>query len=140
MGSILRVIGKRLNVESFTIGKIKPTSVFRKGEAVFKNSSLGKNVENSQMTFSISDEDNLNEQIDNTIKFLKKNSKHLELASIDKTIDTIAIDFSFDSRIDRINVEVQNDYLPKELIKLAGKFNMSIWLTQWPCETSTHKK
>ena len=93
------------------------------------------------MVFVVSDADynDLNGQIKEAIKFLKKNSKYLDTISTNKTVETFALDFAFNSRIDRKIVEVQCDYFPSELIKLAGNLNISIWLTQWPCEIKSKR-
>jgi hypothetical protein len=134
MGCILRISGKKLNVDKFDIGwKIKPSAIQRKGDLTFKK----KKIESSQMVFDVSNADynDLNGQIKDAIKFLKKNGKFLESVSTNKTVETFELDFSFNSRIDRKTVEVQHDYFSSELIKLAGNLNISIWLTQWPCET-----
>ena len=118
MGSVLRVFGKKLNIDKFDIGwKIKPTAIHRKSDLNLRR----KKNKISAINFTVSDASftNLNGQIKDTIKFLKKHNEYLKRISKNKTVDDVAIDFAFNSRIDRVNVEVQNDYFPAELIKLA---------------------
>ena len=133
MGCLYRICGKtKFNIDKFEIGwKIKPIVIHRKGDIATNSIRGKKKIGKSQLIFKVSDKSDLNGQILDAIKFLKKNSKYLENICTDKSIDTFALDFSFDSRIDLKPVEVQNDYFPAELIRLAGRLNISIWLTQW---------
>ena len=143
MGVILRISGKELNVDTFDLGwDIKPSTIHRIGEPVFLSKPEGKKKNSSALIFAVSNAKHadLKGQIEETIEFLELNKKYLERLTDYPEIEDIVIDFSFNSRIDRKNVEVQNDYFPAELVKLAGQFNMAIWLTQWPCETLDNPK
>ena len=138
MGSVLRIIGKKLNVDQFTVGwNLEPVGITKKGDQSRRRNPNGKFIryKESQFVFEISDAtfSDLKSQIRETIEFLESNKKYIKRINADITVDVMAIDFEFNSRIDRVNVEVQNDYFPAELIKLMGKLNISLWLTQWPC-------
>jgi uncharacterized protein (DUF927 family) len=143
MGVILRISGKELDVDNFDLGwNITPSTVHRKGEPVRISKPDGKKKEFFELVFEVSNADysDLKSQIKETTEFLDQNKDYLNRLSAYSTIETIALDFSFNSRIDRKNVEVQFDYFPAELIKLAGQFSMDIWLTQWPCEAPDSPK
>lgn len=131
MGALLRISGAKLNADALKIGwSLKPLAVHRKGDA-----SILKNRKNSQtqLVYEVSAKgfSNLKGQIKDAIGFLKKNKKYLTRISGNKSIDYIALDFCFNSRISVRNVEVQYDYYPSELIRLAGNLNLHIWITQW---------
>lgn len=131
MSCILRICGKKtLNVDTFVSSlHLKPSLVYRKGEYLKNNK-----IEEPQLIFEVSNADtsNLEKQIKDAIKFLKAHQKDLFKVCEVNTIRTIALDFNFNSRIDKEKVAIQYDYFPSELIKLAGNLNISIWLTQWP--------
>ena len=143
MGAILKISGKELNVDTFDLGwNIKPNTIFRKGDPVRLTKPEGKKIEYSGLIFTVSNakHSDLKGQIKETAEFLEQHKKYLERLPDYSEIEDIVIDFSFNSRIDRKNVEVQFDYFPADLIKLAGNFNMALWLTQWPCETLNRPK
>lgn len=138
MGTILRISGKEFNVDKFDIGwNLMPTTIHRKDDLTRKSNSKSRKIEFSQLIFDVSKADysNLKEQINDTIIFLKEYSSYLDRLSKEVTIETITIDFAFNSRIDGIDVEVQTDYFPPELMRLLGSFNIGIVLTQWPYES-----
>jgi len=139
MGAILLISGKEFNADRFNIGwGLKPTTIHRRGEPVRKTKSEGKKKNASTIIYDISaaEYSDLPKQIQDATAFLKDNMSYLEKLESDKTIGSIAIDFAFNSRIDRLSVEVQRDYLPSEFIRLAGSLNIEIRLTQWPCDSS----
>jgi len=143
MGAILRISGKELDADSFDLGwEIKPNTIHRKGDPVRLTKPEGKKIDYSALIFTVSKakHSDLKGQIKEATEFLERNKEYLDHLSDFSGIEDIVIDFSFNSRIDRKNVEVQLDYFPAELIKLAGSFNIALWLTQWPCETLDRPK
>jgi len=138
MGAILLISGNELNVDQFNISwQLKPSTVHRKGEPVRKTRPEGEKKKASTIIYDISDADysDLSAQIQEVTHFLRDNKHHLEKLEYDNTIESIAIDFAFNSRIDRVKVEVQHDYFPAEFVKLAGSLNIEIRLTQWPYDS-----
>ncbi len=132
MGTILKISGKRFDVDNFIIGwRIKPSAVHRKGD--LRSKSRNEKVTTPQIIYDISDKgfNDLKGQVNETTKFLKRNKKHLQSLSTYKTIENISIDFAFDSRVGRRKVGVQIDYLPADLIRLCGDLGIGIILTQW---------
>jgi hypothetical protein len=140
MSCLLRICGKKsLNIDEFDFDShLKPTTVHRKGDFDFRKLKIKK----SQILFTASNADNsdLSKQIKDAIKFLKKNEIYLKTICLNKKIEYSALDFSFNSRINRKTVAVQHDYFPSELVRLAGNLNIAIWLTQWPYEKAKKKK
>ncbi len=134
MSCILRICGKKtFDVDTFlSCLPLKPSVIYRKGEYLKKNK-----IEEPQLIFDVSNADTskLDKQVKDAIKFLKTHQKELVQVSSIKTIRAMALDFSFNSRIDQKKAAFQYDYFPSELIKLAGNLNLSIWLTQSPCQT-----
>ena len=143
MGVILIIKGKDLDVDKFDLGwNIKPRSIFHKGDPVRISKPEGKKVEHSGLIFTVSNakHSDLKGQIKEATEFLERNKEYLNRLSDYPEIEEVVIDFSFNSRIDRKQVEVQLYYFPAELIRLAGSFNMALGLTQWPCETLNYQK
>jgi hypothetical protein len=137
MATVLRILGKNFNVDNFNVGwKLIPLNIIRSGQEKYPKKTVSERAKNSQLIFSVSNAEtnDLNTQIAETIDFLKKHEKQLNLISKDESVEIIALDFAFNSRIDRKICEVQFDYFPSELIRLAGKLNMAIWLSIWPKE------
>lgn len=135
MGAILLISGKELNPDQFDIGwDLVPSTIHRKGEPVRETRPEGKKKNASALIYDISDADysDLAAQIQEATAFLKNNEHYLVKLEMDKTVESVAIDFAFNSRIDRVKVAVQNDYFPAEFVRLAGRLNMEIRLTQWP--------
>ena len=133
MGAILLISGTELNPDEFNLGwDLKPTTIHRKGEPVRLTRPEGKKKDASTIIFDISDAaySDLSGQIKEVTKFLRDYKPYLEKLEYNPTVESVAIDFAFNSRIDRVKVEVQNDYFPADFVKFAGSFNMEIRLTQ----------
>jgi hypothetical protein len=85
-----------------------------------------------KISFDVSDKDwdDFEGQIKDTILFLTKHYGELEALFKTHNITTAYLDFPIYSRLygDIVN---QNDYLPKELIALAGKLSLGIEMAMY---------
>lgn len=139
MGAILLIQGKDLDPDLFNLGwDLIPAKIHRKGELVRKTKHEGEKRNASTIIYDLSNADysDLTAQIKETTAFLKDNKHYLEKLEMDKTIDSLAIDFSFNSRIDGLKIEVQHDNFPAEFIRIAGHLNIELRLTQWAYDST----
>jgi|WetSurMetagenome_2_1015567.scaffolds.fasta_scaffold648531_1 hypothetical protein len=143
MGSVLRIWGENFNVtEYLKTNKLKPFKIYYKDEPVnklkpegIKHNSSGFLIATTKSSF-----DNLDFQVKETIRFLKRNLKYLEPLSKDKSITESVLDFGINSRIDSGNGEMtQYDFFPSELLRLAGNLGFDICLSQY-YETKEFKR
>lgn len=128
---LLKVIS---NTESFkNFASNNPDIVFRvreKGEV--RRQSTGELYSSFILSLKVSDKNwyDLSGQIDDTIYFLEKNFETLKTLLESHAVEDSYLDFPVESRL---NDEIgnQNDYLPKELIKLAGKLELAIVISNY---------
>jgi hypothetical protein len=74
-------------------------------------------------------------QVEDSIKFLKNHILELKQLIESYSIDDIRLDFPVECRLVRNELFTQCDYLPPELIKLAGQVGIGIEISQyWPSE------
>lgn len=125
------------DVDSFlNDSKLKPYKIYRKGELPEfpKNKSKKTPYKENGCYFDASkaDFDNLDKQISDAIRFLKKNFKHFEVLpeyGFKKT-DKPTLDFGIESRMNR-NTVVQCDLFPSDLLLLCGQLGFGIELSQY---------
>ncbi|MEZ9200026.1 hypothetical protein [Shewanella sp. 10N.286.54.B9] len=105
--------------------KVPVYSVFDKDE--YRNKSKTRKSDSFVVSFDVSDAewDDFPSQVNDAIKFLTAN-----FSELDKLIGEIPdadgyLDFPLYSRLNE-EVVNQNDHLPKELIRLAGKLGLGI--------------
>ncbi|WP_207420207.1 DUF4279 domain-containing protein [Desertivirga brevis] len=139
MGAILLISGKDLDPDFLILGwDLRPATIHRKGEPFRKTKPEGEKRNTSTIIYDISNAEysDLPAQIKETTAFLKDNKHYLEKLEMDKTIDSIAIDFSYNSRIDGLKIEVQHDSFPAQFIRIAGHLNIELRLTQWAYDST----
>jgi hypothetical protein len=76
--------------------------------------------------------DNLRSAVAEVLKFLKVNRKELLKLKHTKGVKDLMLDFAFDSRLGTKNVAMQGEYLPAELLRLAGELDIGIGLSIYP--------
>ncbi len=86
---------------------------------------------------SKADFDNLNKQIADTIRYLKRNKDKLAYVASTKGIDHAILNFGINLRIDKKKVLYQSDKFPSELLKLAGDLGLDIELSIYPVDMQT---
>ena len=123
---VLKVYSDDNSFKSFaTTTNISVYSTYEKGD--YKNEIKKIVREDYGISIDVSDRDcdDLKGQIEDTILFLEKHFKELEILLSTHKISDAYLDFSIYSRLDE-NIVNQNDHLPKELIVLAGKLSLGI--------------
>ncbi len=72
-------------------------------------------------------------QVKDAISFLNTNLHELTTLVEQYEIDNIRLDFPIENRMVKMDLASQCDYLPPELIKLAGNIGLGIEMSQyWP--------
>jgi hypothetical protein len=140
MSCILTIRGKKFDVDTFvTKSKLRPYKRSYKGQPRLKTKPNGEKLSFSLLAIETSkaEFDNLNEQIDDTIRYLRRNKDKLALINATKGIDNAVLDFGIDLRIDRKNVLFQSDKFPSKLLKLAGDLGLDIELSIYPVDMQT---
>ncbi|MDE3143105.1 MAG: hypothetical protein KGL19_03050 [Bacteroidota bacterium] len=135
MSCVLRILGENFDVVKFLKkSNLKASTIFLKEEPKFKTKPEGDKLKHSGLILVVSDADfdDLSLQIKDTIRFLKKNKKGLQLISKTKEIEYAIIDFGIDLKIDKKNKLIQNEFLSNELLKLSGELGFSIELSIYP--------
>lgn len=134
MSCVLSIIGKNLNVdELLSSTKLKVAEIRHKGEAINKLDNT-KKLPYSYVSILTSNAefDKLQAQINDTIKYLKRNFDKLKLVSTVKNIDYFVLNFGIDLTINKKNILTQNEMLPSKLLKLCGDLNIDIELSIYP--------
>jgi hypothetical protein len=71
-------------------------------------------------------------QVVDAIAFLKKHKATLARLRAIPEVEDVRLDFALDLRIDRENVFAQFDYLPPELVSLAGALRIGLEISIYP--------
>jgi hypothetical protein len=132
MGCVLRVSGKRFDVDAFlSQSQLEPLTVWHHGEprapssspTGLQNASSGMNVSVSTRVFS-----DLQGQINDSIGFLRTHSEELLRLKVFPGCESIEIDFPLEDR----DVAVQTDILPPDLLSLLGSLGMTLAISRYP--------
>jgi hypothetical protein len=119
-GCILRVSAKDFDVDAFlSVTTFKPYRVDHQGQAYGRR---GKIYQNSGFCVDVSRHEELKQQIPDAIQFLKENQAELQRVSEVFSKIFLTLDFGHCAR----DVAAQFDYLPPELLLLAGSLNIGI--------------
>jgi hypothetical protein len=137
MSCILTISGQNFDIDTFiNKSKLKPYKKSYKGQPKFKAKPDGEKLSRSFLAIETSkaDFDNLNIQITDTIRYLKRNKNKLTFLALTKGIDHAILDFGISLRIDKNNILSQSDRFPCELLKLAGNLGIDIELSLYPVD------
>ena len=133
----LTIIGENLDIDALIFeSKLRGYSKHYKGQPRFKSKPDGIKLTHSQVSTQTSKADfnDLDKQIEDTIKYLKRNIDKLNIIHQTKEIDLAVLDFGINLRIDKKKVLLQSDRFPNELLKLAGDIGLGIELSIYPIE------
>ena len=133
----LTILGESLDIDAFIAkSKLRGYSKHYKGQPMFKSKPDGKKLLHSRVGTQTSKADfnNLNKQISDTIKYLKRHIDQLNIIKQTKGIDLAVLDFGINLRIDKKKILLQSDRFPNELLKLAGEIGLDIELSIYPIE------
>lgn len=129
MGCILRIIGKKLDIDGFILkSKLNPEVKVYKGDPIFKTKPNGKKIPYSCLGIATSNAgfDEFDKQIKDTILFFKKNKEKLSHIPLTKEIDNATLDFGVYSKKSEDEFFVQHFRFSHPLIKLANEFDLGI--------------
>jgi hypothetical protein len=132
-GCVFHVSGQDFGVDEFLEAtSLKPNQVWRRGEV---RNRKGEICEHSGFSMNVSEIDgDLAGQCEDAIIFLRRHKAELaQLAALPGANDR-RLDFGYDRR----DVAVQCDYLPPELLALAGSLGIGIELSLYPQSESGH--
>lgn len=103
---------------------------------MFKSKPEGRKVEHSSLSIQTSkaDWDELDKQINDTIRYLKRHKDKLSYIKEVKEVDFALLDFGINLRIDGKKVIAQSDTFPNALLKLAGEIGLDIELSIYPID------
>jgi hypothetical protein len=135
MSCVLRISGKKFDVISFLKDtNLKPYKIFKKGELIGPTAKSKNRYIDNGCYFDVSKAEfnNVDKQISDSIRFLKKNFSHFEALSQYglRPKDKPVLDFGIESRLKK-NTVVQCDRLPPELLLLCGQLGFAIELSQY---------
>ena len=130
MGCVLRVFGSAFDSEAFLKGsKLSPSKVWRRGEP---SAVAGRGAhESSGMNVAVSEADmkNLGQQASDAMAFMNANKAELVRLLSFPGLDEGRLDFAVSWRGD---VVTHTDYLPTELVRLAGELGLGIEISHYP--------
>jgi hypothetical protein len=132
---VLRVTGKKFDPAGYLASStLKPYSIFRAGEPRVASQPNGKMHEWSGFKVDVSKRprNDLAGQVVDAIAFLKKHKQTLTRLRSVPDVEDVRLDFPIDLRIDRRNVFAQFDYLPPELVSLAGAVGCGLEMSIYP--------
>ena len=140
MSCVLSILGHSLDIDKFILkSKLEPDEKVYKGEPAFKSKPNGRKMLYSYLTIVTSKASfyELDKQIDDTIRFLKKHKKKLEYISKIKEVEYATLDFGIFSKELLNQSSVQHSYLPNSLIKLVSEFGIGIEISIYKQTTKT---
>jgi hypothetical protein len=137
MGAVLRVRGDDFDVDDL-LRKISLSvcHVERKGQPRFSPRSRIADCTGFNASTSEASERDLPKQVEDTIKYLRLNESDLKNVMSFPGVTDAEIDFAVECRLNSTDIFAQNDYLPPELLALAGNLGIGINLTLYPASTS----
>jgi hypothetical protein len=136
MSCVLRARGTDFAVDEFlSKSKLKPIVVARRGHPQYPNSQpSGQVPDNSGFHVVVSNAEfsQLQTQIQDAVRFLKKNHEELSRLIAFTGVERIALDFGIEER----DVPAHTENFPPNLLSAAG--NLGIWLafTLYPSQKS----
>ncbi|MDB6074065.1 MAG: hypothetical protein JWO89_1705 [Verrucomicrobiaceae bacterium] len=124
-GCILHACGDDFDVDGFlTISNLQPYSVYHRGEPRPRSKLQCENG----FKIAVTEHGKLKEDVPEAISFLSANEAELLRLRDFPGVKSLCLDFGHWQR----DVAVQCDYLPSELLVLAGKLGFGIALSLYP--------
>jgi hypothetical protein len=126
---MLHIIGSNLNIDAFLEkSKLRVEKKRYKGEARFTTKPGGEKLPYSYVSVATSNADfsDFPKQLEDTIRYLRRNKDKLRHITSTKGIQYANLDFGIDLRIINGNGMTQSDYFPHRLVKLAAELGLGI--------------
>ena len=131
MSAVLRAYGTNFDVDAFlSVCTLRVCAVKRRGEPVYSASQpKGRRQERSGLHVRINDAgfEELARQTAEATLFLQANREELRRLRAFPGVEDVTLDFG----ISRREVASQCDYLPPELVSIAGSLGLGIELSQY---------
>lgn len=129
-GCMLRVYCD-FNPQEYTSASQLPIyNVWQKGELRSQHSKRRNTT--SGFSCVVSSQELLADQVIDAIAFLRKYEAELkEIGKLDD-VEERQLDFGYDCRLHEPNIGMQGEYLPNELLLLAGSLSLGIALSLYP--------
>jgi hypothetical protein len=139
MSAVLRAYGTDFDVDEFLTACTLPVCALkRRGEPVCPSSQPnGRRHECSGLHMLVSDagfKEFAQQTVDATV-FLQANSEQIRRLCAFPGVEDVTLDFG----IARREAALQCDYLPPELVRIAGSLGLGIELSQYPPEPVASK-
>jgi hypothetical protein len=134
-GVVLHVIGEAFDPRLILAGlSLRPYSEFRKGDKCFPNNPRSeKQHPVGGLKCEVSSADGvLTDEIGDAIAFLRRHYDDLARLADVPGVESMYLDFGYYQRLDGETVMAQCDYLPPELLRLAGELGIGIELSLYP--------
>lgn len=132
MSAVLRAYGVEFDVDAFLTGcTLHVCAVRRRGELVFPASQPdGRRHEQSGVHVSASNADfgEFPRQVAEATAFLRAEAGQVRRLCEWPGVEDVTLDFGLERR----DVAVQCDFLPPELVRLAGSLGLGVELSQYP--------
>ena len=137
-GAVLHVRGENFDPDTvLPATSLRPYQAYRNGEPMFSplaEGSLREMLHKSggfKCDVSLAD-GLLSTQVGDALAFLTQHYSDLARLSNNPTITDIYIDFGYNLRLDGERVMVQCDFLPHELLRVAGELRIAFELSLYP--------
>ena len=132
MAAVLRAYGADFDVDAFLVGCTLPVCTVKcRGEPVLPASQPGgRRHQWSGVHMSVSDADfsKFPRQVAEATAFLRAEAEQVRRLCQWPGVEEVTLDFG----VERRDVAVQCDFLPPELVRLAGSLGLGIELSQYP--------
>jgi len=132
---VLHVSGKTLDPDKeLAASGLTPRRIGRAGEPRLRSKPDGDRLDHSTFSVDVSEASwsSLVDQVNDAVAFLKTHYDTLKSVRTAPGVEDMRLDFPLDLRIDREKVFAQFDYLPPELISLAGALGLGIEISIYP--------
>jgi len=140
MSCVFRVVGDDLEIDALLVElKMEPYRLWRKGEPRNWRNPEGKKSECSGACFTASEAEmtEFSTQVMDATEFLKEHREDIEAIVAFPGVEEAALDFGIELKRDFLNC----DYLPPQLLRLAGSLNIAIELSHYaPTDEDDSKK
>ena len=131
---VLKIYSDTFSFKAFSEESDIPVySVFDKGE--FRDKKKTRVCKENVLSLDVSDKewDDFSGQAGDAISFLSEYYEELQNLFCNSTDINACLDFPIYSRLNNEIIN-QNDYIPRELVSLAGKLNLEIGMSQYSKE------
>lgn len=126
-GCVLQVVGEELDPAGHELRRLRPYMAFRRGDVGY----AGRVHETGSMCFLVSEESDLEHQLQDALHFLQEHRLELSELLDASGVESGHLDFGYGSRLGE-GVAVQVDLIPVELIELAAQLGLAIMLSLYP--------